>query len=96
MIHHLHSYNSGRGSISSEPTNIRPYTLFSFICGFNGNNNLMLYIEQKFKEKRYSLINNSIIDLCKWENIGYYLLNLNYNNFNSIDSNNLRLVLLFR
>ena len=57
MIARLRTHNSRHRSKSSEPLDLQPYGLFAFICGFNGNNSLMLYIEQKWKEKRDSLIN---------------------------------------
>ena len=56
----------------------------------------MLYIEQKQKEKRDSLINQGINNLCEWANVGNEIANLDYNNYASIDGNDLQLVKLFR
>ena len=96
MIAHLRTYNSGHGSKSSEPPHLLPYSLFAFICRFNRNNSLMLYIEQKWKEKRYSLINQGINYLREWANVGNEIANLDYNNYDGIDGNDLQLIKLFR
>ena len=96
IIARLCTYNSKHGSKSSEPPHLQPYSLFAFICGFNVNNSLMLYIEQKWKQRRDALINQGNNDLCEWENVGNEIANLDYNNYTSIDDNDLRLVKLFR
>ena len=51
MIAHLCTHNSGHGSKSSEPLHLWPYSLFAFICIFNRNNSLMLYIKKNRKKK---------------------------------------------
>ena len=52
LIERLRAHNYGYGSSSTEPAHPRPYALFACICGFNENNHLMYYIENKWKEIR--------------------------------------------
>ena len=37
----LQQHNSGYGSSSTTPTNLRPFAILEFICGFDNNNDLM-------------------------------------------------------
>ena len=48
----LMQHNSGFGSTSTEPIHLRPFALYAYICGFNGNQDLMFYVEQQWKEKK--------------------------------------------
>ena len=52
LIERLRAHNSGYRSSSTEPAHPRPYALFACIRGFNENNHLMYYIENKWKEIR--------------------------------------------
>ena len=51
LIERLRMHKSGYGSSSTEPTHLRPYVLFAYICGFNEDNQLMYYIEKNGKKK---------------------------------------------
>lgn len=92
----LRAHNSGNGSVSTEPSHLRPYALFAYICGFDGNNNLMYYVEQKWKEVRDRLVSFGNHDPRQWARQGVDAINLDYTNFGANSSNDLRLVLLFR
>ena len=48
----LREHNSGRGSKSTVPLRLRPYALFTFICGFDDNKELRYYIEYQWKRRR--------------------------------------------
>ena len=59
----IQEHNSGTGSVSTEPLHLRPYALFAYICGFNCQNDLLLYIEREWKAKRDRLIRHGVNDL---------------------------------
>jgi predicted GIY-YIG superfamily endonuclease len=60
----LKAHNSGHGALSTEPTYLRPYALFAYICGFGGGrSDLRYHIEKKWKEKRDELIRNGETDI---------------------------------
>ena len=44
-------HNSGVGSTSTEPTNLKPFYLLAYICDFNYNNNLLFYTERVPKKR---------------------------------------------
>ena len=46
----LRCHNSGIGSQTSHLLHLFPYSVFTYICGFNGNQSLMYYIEYKWKD----------------------------------------------
>ena len=58
----IDAHNAGNGSNETRQRALYPYSLFAFICGFNGDNHLMYYIEQKWKETRDNLISQGIHD----------------------------------
>ncbi len=92
----LKQHNSGYGSLSTEPSYLRPFAVMAFICGFNGEKNLRRFIEQKWKEKRDSLVQNGINDIRRWAHCGNEVIdNLDETAFNT-EKSELRLILLFR
>jgi hypothetical protein len=92
----LKQHNSGYGSLSTEPSYLRPFAVMAFICGFNGEKNLRRFIEQKWKEKRDSLAQNGINDIRRWAHCGNEVIeNLDETAFNT-EKSELRLILLFR
>ena len=62
----IREHNTGVGSVSTEPTHLRPYTLFAYICGANCNDALLLYLERQWKIKRDRLIINGVNDIKEW------------------------------
>ena len=94
----LRAHQSGYGSISTQPEHLRPYAYFAFVCGFDGNNSLMYYLESKWKESVVRIRNRGIRDARIWAaEGGNDLLNLNLSNFGIDDTRNeLRLVCLFK
>ena len=49
----LYQHNSGHGSTSTAPAHCRPFAVFGYICGFNGENKpLRRQVEKQWKEKR--------------------------------------------
>ena len=63
-------HNTGIGSTSTEPIHLRPFALYAYICGFNGNQDLMFYVERQWKEKRNRLIRNGVNDINAWARCG--------------------------
>ena len=95
LIERLRIHNSVYRSSSTEPAHILPYALFAYICGFNEDNHLMYYIENKWKEKREQMIGQGIMEPRAWARGVNDVTNLDYSNFGSSVDNELRLVLLF-
>lgn len=48
----LNQHNSGYGSQTTCPLKLRPYALFAYVCGFEGNRNLRRNFEQSWKNRR--------------------------------------------
>ena len=92
----LRQHNSGYGSSSTEPSYLRPFAVMAYICGFNNQETLRLYIERKWKEKINYLKRNGINDNRQWARSGNDIIqNINEDSFN-IEKHELRLVLLFK
>ena len=71
IIIRLRKHNSGYGSTSTTPYNKRPYAIFGYIAGFNNANKLLSWlIKRKWREKRYYLISQGIVDPRQWFQIG--------------------------
>ena len=76
------AHNSGIGSQTSHPVYFRPYSVFAYICGFNGNQSLMYCIEHKWKYNVRRLISRGIKNPLIWLRIGgNESLNLDLSNF---------------
>ena len=61
IVSRLRSHNSGYGSQTTTLQSLRPYALFSYICGFDGNRIVRTYVEQQWKRKRDEVIQRGII-----------------------------------
>ena len=48
----LRQHNSGSGSHFTSVESLRPFSVFSYICGFDGNRELMLKLEKTWKTRR--------------------------------------------
>ena len=48
----LSQHNSGYGSMSTEPISLRPFALFAYVCGFEGNRQAMFSFESRWKYLR--------------------------------------------
>ena len=91
----IQQHNSGVGSMSTQPPHLCPYALFAYICGFNGRNDLLFYIERIWKEKRDQLIRNGIDNAKSWALSGDEVINnLDEENF-GVNPSDLTLVCLF-
>jgi predicted GIY-YIG superfamily endonuclease len=93
----LNNHNSGFGSSSTEPAHLRPYAIMAYISGFDGNNELMLACEEKWKHIRNNMIRDGIYDAKTWAKGGQQIINnANLQITYSVKSYDLRLVLLFQ
>ena len=52
MSSRLNQHNQGYGSKTTTPPSLRPYSLFAYVCGFDGNKTLRLQFEGMWKQKR--------------------------------------------
>jgi predicted GIY-YIG superfamily endonuclease len=92
----IREHNTGVGSVSTEPTHLRPYALFAYICGANCNDGLLLYLERQWKIKRDRLIANRVNDVKEWAYCGNEIISeLNSENF-GVRASDLTLVVLFK
>ena len=96
LIDRLRAHNFAYGSSSTEPAHLRTYALFAYIFGFNEDNHLIYYIENKRKEIREQLIAQGIMEPRAWARGVNDVKNLDYYNFGSTVDNELLLILLFR
>ena len=62
----LRDPNSGIGFQTSQPVHLQPYSLFAYICCFNGNQSLMYYIEHKYKYNVRRLESQGMNNTCIW------------------------------
>ena len=94
----MRSHQSGRGSNSTQPQNLRPYAYFAYIFGFNEKETMIFYIERKWKEFILGIRNQGIHDQNIWASEGgNSILNLNLENFGVTNTREeLQLVLLYK
>ena len=93
----LYQHNSGHGSTSTASAHCRPFAVFGYICGFNGENKpLRRQVEKRWKEKRDFLINQGTNDPKIWFRSGRSVIDdLDDNVYMKIKAE-LRLVELFK
>ena len=92
------SHQSGFDSNTTHPEYLRPYAYFAYICGFNGNESIMFYIERQWKESVNRLRMQGYHDPKIWATLGGNdVMNLDLTNFGIVDTRSeLRLILLFK
>ena len=93
----LPQHNSGYGSESTAPAELRPYAIMAYICGFDGENlSLRLHIEREWKLIRKRMNARGINDPRQWARAGESVIQAVNNNpsFN-VTSMDLRLVCHF-
>ena len=56
----LLQHNSGYCSQSTSPSRLRPYAVFSYICGLDNNKALQRHNESNWQTKMNNLVNNGI------------------------------------
>ena len=91
----IQQHNAGIGSSSTEPIHLRPYALAAYISGFDSRDDLLCYIETKWKQRRDRLIRNGINDMKAWPLCGSEIISeINEEDF-GITRTDLNLVCLF-
>ena len=74
---------------------LRPYALLAYITGFNSNNDAMLSIETRWKQRRNRLIRHGINDVKAWARCGSEILSdINEDRF-GVSRTELTLICLF-
>ena len=86
LMQRLRSHNSGRGSSSTTPMNLRPYALFAYICGFDSNENLFS-VENQWKITRDYFIHQQILDPKPWARASQDIIISQRNNNNGLKMN---------
>ena len=92
----LNQHNSGFGSRSTNPLHLRPFAIYAYICGFNGNQLLRFHLENEWKRRQDYLIQRNIS--CRKElamSVNDVLERMNENNHLNRNDFDLQLVLLF-
>ena len=92
----LNQHNSGFGSRSTNPLHLRPFVIYAYICGFNGNQLLRFHLENEWKRRRDYLIQRNIS--CRKElamSVNDVLERMNENNHLNRNDFDLRSLLLF-
>ena len=56
----LQEHNSGQGSLTTNNRRYVPYAVIAYVCGFDNNRHLQLYVEHQWQLKRRSLRSNGI------------------------------------
>ena len=62
----LCEHNSGYGSLSTSPIELRPYAVFALVCGFDGNDRLRRRFESLWQYERDELRRRGVICLRQW------------------------------
>ena len=93
----LNQHNSGYGSEGTSPLELRPYAVFAYICGFDGNRQLRYHVEREWKVKRDRLATRGVSCQKSFAQSGQQIIE-EINNDARVYGNNhdLWLVLLFR
>ena len=86
----LDQHNSGNGSTDTAPVSLRPYALFAYVCGFDGDRRLMRQFENMWQVKRTEARQRGIICMKQIARLASGIVEQSISNYKS-----LRLVLLF-
>ena len=92
----INQHNSGYGSMSTEPSYLRPFAVLGYICGFDNNTDLQLHMERKWKDKINELKGLNVMDPRIWARSGQSIISVLDENRFGIEKCDLKLVLLFR
>ena len=92
----LNQHNSGYGSEGTSPLELRPYAVFAYICGFDGNFQLRYHVEREWKVKRDRLATRGVSCQQSFSQSGQQIIEEINNDACVYDNNHdLWLVLLF-
>ena len=86
----LTQHNSGNGSMSTSPLSLRPYALFAYVCGFDGNKSDRQQFEWRWKILRDHNRRRGMICMKQIARLASGIIQVNRNS-----NPELRLVLLF-
>lgn len=85
----LLKHNSGINSSTSNTAHLRPYALFAYICGFEGDSNLISLAQNTWEQKCHQSMNLTRSEALSYGQAVVSELNLD------LDSSDLRMVKLF-
>ena len=92
----IQQHNSGIGSVSTAPVHKRPFAILSFVCGFDGEKQLRMHVENQWKVERDRLISRGVNDIHEWSQCVNSVINRIDNERFQTDSTKLRLVCMFK
>ena len=92
----IQQHNSGIGSVSTAPIHKRPFAILSFVCGFDGEKQLRMHVENQWKVERDRLISRGVNDIHEWSQCVTSVINRIDNERFQTDSTKLRLVCMFK
>ena len=99
LARRIKQHNSGSNGAIGTPSYNRPYALFAYVCGFNCQKNIQIYVEAQWKIQRDRLMDRGVTNLaslalCVQPIIDTINSNMTYDR-NAEAYQELRLVLLF-
>lgn len=81
----LTNHNSlAGGSATTIPNHLKPYILFAYVCGFNGNNEKMFYVERRWKEERQKLVRNGNNSFVHWARCVLPIISQDYEGYKEL------------
>ena len=95
----INQHNSGYGSSTTAPPELRPFALMAYICGFDGQRDLMFHIERQWKLKRDRVRASGSYDPKEWALAGQEAISYrstSSSDYSSEQRSELKLVLLFK
>lgn len=93
LVRKINQHNSGYGASGTTPFHLCPFGVIAYICGFDRNWSLMLYVERKWKIQRDELIGEGSVCPKQWALSGSAVVaDINPDNFNAGTVTRLRLV----
>ena len=88
----LKQHNSGNGSQTTAVQSLRPYGVFAYVCGFDGNRDLRLKVEEMWKRNKDTKLRQGVDNPKELATCVQNVID----DIKQSHSLNLRLVLLFR
>lgn len=58
LVRRFRQHNSGHGSMQTSDTNLRPWAILAYVCGFDENKGLMRRFEREWEMKRDNCLRN--------------------------------------
>jgi hypothetical protein len=63
MVNRLNQHNQGISSLQMSDPRLHPWSLISFVCGFDGNRDMMCRFEIDWQRRQQNMLQASIITM---------------------------------